>query len=257
MSFKHTLNPSKPVAGLIQRLMGKAQCKTHWCHILKLREWCWVGKCTVVHFWISPDLVEQSNAHVQHEDFIPPQSIARAREWQRGLEGLSHISQLQRESCRNWIFNSLNPKIWIFSFSPWLKQWIALKWWGFWVLTRFTGQNCKLEHVLQQHSSSVQAHLRSSSGVTTCEMKNFLFPHTHGCVLYFQLFRCTWPSNPYFGCEFHKFLSLYSKHLHAANGWHKHSKQDLLYALYWNTIKKPLLKDIIPSVLFPRFFFLP
>lgn len=52
----------------------------------------------------------------------------------------------------------------------------------------FTGQGCNLEHVPQRYGSSGRAHLFSSSGVSACKIRNFLFLTTHAVCF---IFRCS------------------------------------------------------------------
>lgn len=49
-----------------------------------------------------------------------------------------------------------------------------------------------------------------------CEIKNFLFPHTHAVCFIFSCSDVLGLQNPTLDVNFYKFLRLHSKHLHAA-----------------------------------------
>lgn len=111
--------------------------------------------------------------------------------------------------------------------------------------------------MLQRYSSPVQARSLSSSGVSTFKTKNFLFPTSHAVCFIFRYSGVLDLQTPGFGVNFTNF-SDYTPNTSMLLVEHKHSEQNLLYALYWNTIRKRLLKDTIPRVLFLRFsLFLP
>lgn len=76
----------------------------------------------------------------------------------------------------------------------------------YWVL----GQNWKLEHILQQHSSSYASSFAFFTWGHHVWNEELPLSSYSCCVLYFQLFSCTGPSKPYFGRELYKFLRVHS-----------------------------------------------
>lgn len=92
----------------------KVQCKAHWSHIPKLREWCWLVKYTIVHFWISPHLQKsrmplfgvRTSYHLKE---------LYGHACGRGSEGLS-LRITQRPNI--YSLYKIFFKIWMFSFFP-------------------------------------------------------------------------------------------------------------------------------------------
>lgn len=104
-----------------ERLMGKFQRKAQWRHILKLREWCWLVKYIIVHFWIGPD-VQNSKMLMFSMRILYHLKASHEHVCGRRLEGLSHLllsyEGNNAETIFCGIYKNIFQKNWIFAFFP-------------------------------------------------------------------------------------------------------------------------------------------